>query len=140
MTDVKSPFNLIQEEYKGKPWHIAVCSIVYNNSKTILVRPVLENFFSKFSNEHDVLKTPKEIIENILQPCGIHKRKTYNLLLLCRRFALQNWETVEDLPGLGVIGREYFRVFALREIIEPTDKTLKAYVDWLKEVNKNQNS
>ena len=130
--EARSPLELIQEDYRGDPWKISVISIILNVSFRDRCRPIINEFFSRYANHLIVADVPSAEIELLLTPTGLQRKKTERIQTLSRRMR-HEWKSVEDLPYLGVYGRDNFSIFVLGELVEePTDGELKKYVEWAK--------
>jgi endonuclease III len=93
----RSPFSLMQEDYRGDAWRICVISILFGVSDSEKTKPIIVEFFSRYPDPRTAGFAPANELELLFKPIGLQVIKTERVQILSRRM-LHEWKTVEDLP------------------------------------------
>ena len=86
-----SPFGLLEELYLDDPWMLLVSCIFLNRTSREQADPVLHSFFVRWPGLSSFLSCPVATLETelppLLQPLGMHKRRSANLIAFSQAFA-----------------------------------------------------
>ena len=124
-------YDIIQERYSDDPWKVLICCILLNQTNNKQVRPLIEDFFIKWSNPLSVRTEDKDRISTFIKPTGFQNIKADRIIRFSNEWAKGNRD-LQKLPGIGDYGREAWRIFIDNDTnFVPRDKKLKMYIDSL---------
>lgn len=123
---------LIQEEYLDSPWRIMVCCILLNQTNNKQVRPILSSVFDLIPDPMSTIDCDPLNLAAVIKSTGFQNVKAKRIIGLSRKW-IDGFNDVNELPGIGVYGRESWEIFVNGNIsIKPTDKKLLKYLDDIK--------
>jgi methyl-CpG-binding domain protein 4 len=122
---------LIQEEYLDDPWKMLVCCILLNQTNNKQVRPILSSVFDLIPTPISTIGCDPEVLAAIIKTTGFQNVKASRIIRMSEAW-IAGFSDITQLPGIGKYGKESWDIFVDGNIsIEPTDKKLKAYLDWM---------
>ena len=123
---------LIQEDYLDSPWKIMVCCILLNQTNNKQVRPILSSVFDLIPDPMSTIDCDPLDLAAVIKSTGFQNVKAKRIIGLSRKW-IDGFNDVNELPGIGVYGRESWEIFVNGNIsIKPTDKKLLKYLDDIK--------
>jgi endonuclease III len=119
---------LIQEEYLDSPWKIMVCCILLNQTNNKQVRPILSSVFDLIPDPISTIECDPLDLAAVIKSTGFQNIKAKRIIQLSQKW-ISGFADVNDLPGIGVYGKESWEIFVNNNIsIKPTDKKLARYI------------
>ena len=75
------------------------------------------------------------LFTELMQPLGLHERRARNIIRFSEDYLNKSWKYPIELYGIGKYGNDSYRLFCLGQWkeIEPDDRKLNLYHDWLKD-------
>lgn len=135
-----SPVHLIQEDFFGDPWRVAVSSVMLNVTNHRQVRPVLEAFLKLWPTYESVNTTDLDeihVMQQVLTPLGLYRGRTSVIIGIAIQMKQGNRPLTGYVFGLGKYVNDALAIFVRGDLtIEPTDKKLKKYLEWARERTK----
>ncbi|KAK5638017.1 hypothetical protein RI129_012312 [Pyrocoelia pectoralis] len=129
----RSPHNLIEESLHQNPWSLLVATIFLNKTSCKAAKPNLDTFLEDFHNPHDVIRKKPSDLELYFTNIGLSKRRANQVWHMSHDYIHKRWRHVHELYGIGKYGEDAYRMFVLGDLdIEPTDRFLRVYRDWVK--------
>lgn len=120
---------IIQEDYRNDPWKVLVCCILLNQTNNKQVRPLIEDFFSKWPNSFSVVLEDESNISSFIKTTGFQNVKANRIKKLSDQWS-KGIRDPNKLPGVGGYGIEAWRIFVQNDTdFIPRDKKLKLYLD-----------
>ena len=74
----------------------------------------------------------EKVIEALIQPIGLSKRRAKTLVRMSREYIDKNWKEPEELYGIGKYANDAWKIFCT-EKWKSVDHALVWYHDWLLE-------
>tara|TARA_Y100000034_G_scaffold90074_1_gene108479 strand:- start:328 stop:753 length:426 start_codon:yes stop_codon:yes gene_type:complete len=132
----RSPYSLLQEGYWPDQWKILVCCLLLNQTSRKQVDPMIDEFFEKYPDPKSVMNANEEHLRELLRPLGMYNRRLETLKKFSEGFLMSEWKTAAELYGCGKYADDAWRIFCKGdwENVEPNDRALNEYHDWLREV------
>lgn len=138
-----SPYSLIQEKLRDKPWQLLVACIMLNQTSAKQAQPVWEKFFERWSLPEDIVTDkagPEKIIEDMtsmLRPLGFQNRRGHRIRCMTYDYIAYRPDldisAVNKLYGIGKYAADSFFMFVGGKIVDDVkDKELRKYVEWAK--------
>lgn len=139
-----SPYTLMQEEFRDKPWHLLVGCICLNQVSAKVARPVWEKIFERWPSWSSMLGSKgsvKQELTDLLRPLGFQNRRADRILRMTEDIWYQYVELGRDrmeidplkLYGCGKYAADSYNTFVKGELVEDVqDKELKNYLEWAK--------
>lgn len=138
---VTSPYHLIQEELRDKPWQLLVACITLNLASAKQARNIWPALFEKCPTPESASDAIEEL-ERLFQPLGMNRKRALAVMKMSREYIV--FKPHEDLSfdvkhlfGIGKYGADSWDIFVKR--LCPTDHTyvkdgkLSLYVKWANE-------
>lgn len=131
----ESPFGLIEELLWESPWRLLVSCILLNQTTRRQLDPVLTDFFEHFPDPRAFLdhSDRQNVIERVISPLGLQRRRTETLLRFTREFVEKKWTDPTQLHGVGAYASAAYDIFCLGRL-DPkaalADHALNWYVEW----------
>lgn len=120
---------LLQEIFKNEPWKFLVCCIFQNLTTGRQVRPMMYNFFEKYSTPEAAFNANPEEMQELLRPLGMQNRRTATIIQFSRDYVTLDWKQAKELTGIGKYGQDSYDIFINGNLnVKPTDKELVAYL------------
>jgi methyl-CpG-binding domain protein 4 len=132
----RSPYDLIQEHLWEDPWKIFVACIFCNLTRRVDAEPYIWKFFEKYPTPHKASQEDPCVIEAMIQPLGLSRRRSEALVKMSDDYLNKDWKNQpETLYGVGKYASDAYRIFCLGdwENVKPKDHALNNYHDWLAE-------
>ena len=107
----KSPFNLIQEQLWQDPWRIFVACIFCNLTRRHTAEPLLWKFFNMYPTAPDASQADEKVLEDLLQPIGLSKRRAKTLVRMSKEYLDKKWEEPIELYGIGKYANDAWKIF-----------------------------
>lgn len=128
----ESPHGVIEEQFKQNPWAMLVATIFLTKTTAKVARPSMVKFFEDFPSPQHVLDVRPEDLEAYFEPLGLRKRASM-IWKMTYQFVSAKWRRASDLCGIGKYGEDAYRIFCLGHTdVEPTDRYLRLYTNWLR--------
>ena len=109
------------------PWHVAVASMLLCRTRQVQAEPVLRELLDRWPWAQ--VMAVSEGLEGVVKPCGLHRNRARQLQRFSVAWLGDSWNTMEDLPGVGVYVADAVRVFCFdgMEVLSK-DRVLLDYV------------
>lgn len=125
-----SPFGLIQEELRNRPWHMLIACMMLNLTNIKQVRPIIWSFFDHYPDPATASEADPAEMANMLRPLGLYNRRAKMIIRFSRAFQ-DEWDDVLKLPGIGKYAADSYKIFVMGSLdVMPTDSKLKKYKEW----------
>lgn len=144
--DERSPYGLMQEDFRNEPWKLLVCCILLNLSSRKVAEPIWNRLFERwpvwttFLADVRQRQSSREELLSLLN--GFQNRRCERIIRMTEGIEKQFRTMCRDrmmiepleLYGIGKYGSDSYRIFIKRELVEDVkDKELVRYVEWAKE-------
>jgi len=136
----RSPFDLMQERLRRRPWALLVGCVLYNRTRGEHAWPVLWSFLADWRSPENVVDEyqadPQDVLDLLelrFATLGFMRRRAKAVVALSHAFIGFDLERgdVERLPGCGRYAAESFEIFVRGRLVpKPQDKELRRYVQW----------
>jgi adenine-specific DNA glycosylase len=137
----RSPFPLIQENLIGRPWAVCISSIMLARTHRNQVVPVLEDLLDLWPDEaaFGANAEPHEV-EGIVNTLGFGSRRTSTLMRFTADWnsfiaggRLPTVHELREMNGVGKYVSDAYEMFCIMDFssVQPEDKELKWYMEWL---------
>lgn len=127
----ESPHKVIEEEFKSNPWVMLVATIFLTKTTGLAARPFMKKFFADFPTPYAVIESDPSSLKKYFETLGMYKRAAM-IWKMSYQFVSAKWRRASDLYGIGKYGEDAYRLFCLGHTdVEPTDRYLRLYLDWL---------
>lgn len=127
-----SPHYVIEEEFSSNPWAMLIATIFLTKTSGKIARPYMKSFFEEYPTPYHVLNDDPASLERFFDKLGLRKRG-HMIWKLSYQFVTSKWRRASDLNGIGKYGEDAYRIFCLGHTdIDPNDRYLKLYLDWLR--------
>jgi methyl-CpG-binding domain protein 4 len=119
---------MVQQQVENK-WQHMVGVICLNQVNRRQTKPVLTEFFKRWSNAESLLYATRDQIEDVLKPLGMQRVRAKRLYRMSEQFKDWDGEDATQLYGIGKYGSDSYKLFYKNEIPEDVqDKELKRYI------------
>ena len=119
---------IVQQQVENK-WQHMVGVICLNQVNRRQTKPVLTEFFKRWSNAESLLHATRDQIEDVLKPLGMQRVRAKRLYRMSEQFKDWDGEDATQLYGIGKYGSDSYKLFYKNEIPEDVqDKELKRYI------------
>lgn len=119
---------MVQQQVENK-WQHMVGVICLNQVNRRQTKPVLTEFFKRWSNAESLLYATRDQIEDVLKPLGMQRVRAKRLYRMSEQFKDWDGEDATQLHGIGKYGSDSYRLFYKNEIPENVgDHELKRYI------------
>lgn len=119
---------MVQQQVENK-WQHMVGVICLNQVNRRQTKPVLTEFFKRWSNAESLLYATRDQIEEVLKPLGMQRVRAKRLYRMSEQFKDWDGEDATQLYGIGKYGSDSYKLFYKNEIPEDVqDKELKRYI------------
>lgn len=126
----RSPYGLIQEEYRNDAFKLLVCCMCLNLTNIKQVRSVIYALFKRYPDAQTMAKADKAELIEMIRSLGFYNRRADGLIKMARAF-ISDWHNVEELPGVGKYASDSYRIFVEGKLdVVPTDRKLINYKEW----------
>lgn len=127
----ESPHKVVEEEFKNNPWVMLVSTIFLTKTTGLAARPFMKKFFTDFPTPYAVIESDPSSLKKYFNTLGMYKRAAM-IWKMSYQFVSAKWRRASDLHGIGKYGEDAYRLFCLGHTdVEPTDRYLRLYLDWL---------
>jgi len=132
-----SPFGLLEEELYSNPWKLLVSCMLLNKTTASQVRTVIWKLFSTYPTPEAAIAANTTDLEVLLRPLGLFRKRALAMQKLSEEYLNLNWQRPEELHGIGKYAADAYYIFCRNEWrdVQPEDKDLKKYRDWLEETD-----
>jgi methyl-CpG-binding domain protein 4 len=132
-----SPFGLLEEELYSNPWKLLVACMLLNKTTASQVRTVIWKLFSTYPTPEAAIAANTTDLEVLLRPLGLFRKRALAIQKLSEEYLNSNWQRPEELHGIGKYAADAYYIFCRNEWrdVQPDDKDLKKYRDWLEETD-----
>ncbi len=137
LQNIKSPYNLIQEDYIGDTWRICTIAILLRQVPEWQARDCIKNLFEKYKTPSSLANENIFNIQDDIKITSMYKKKASKIKILARRIEIGDSNGVDELPYVQGHVLENYKLFVLGELIDTKNQILKKYVEWAKEYLKN---
>ena len=129
-----SPFGLLEELLWDRPWALLLCCILLNQTTRAQVDGVLARLLASFPDAASLAAADVAVIEQMLHPLGLHRRRARTLITFSAEFLKGAWRRPEELPGIGRYAADAHTIFCEGRWaeVQPHDHALQWYCDWLR--------
>jgi len=119
---------MVQQQVENK-WQHMVGVICLNQVNRRQTKPVLTEFFKRWSTHDSLVYATRGEIENILKPLGMQRVRAERIYRMSEQFKDWDGEDATELYGIGKYGSDSYKLFYKNEIPEDVqDKELKRYI------------
>lgn len=130
-----SPFALIQEELRDRPWRLLVACVMLNQTSIKQVRPVIWKVFERWPTDVELAQADPEELAECIKTLGFQNRRARSLIRMSSEYVNGfDWDDVTELHGIGEYAADSWRIFVLEDCPgsegEVDDEKLKKYVGW----------
>ena len=138
-----SPYSLIQEKLRDKPWQLLVACIMLNQTSATQARPIWDEFFKKWPDPRSFLdffedwdNTRQELV-SLIRPLGFQNRRADRIFRMSQEYS-DNLSILEEDPsnvkllyGVGKYASDSYKIFVGGFLVlDVEDKELRNYVRW----------
>ncbi|KAK9816537.1 hypothetical protein WJX72_001655 [[Myrmecia] bisecta] len=130
----QSPFGLIEEQLYDNPWKLLLACLLLNKTTGVQVRKVLWKLLALISTPEAAVKADVSQIQDIIQPLGLFRKRALAIQRFSHEFLTKQWVNPMELHGIGQYAADAYYIFCRGEweSVQPTDKDLLRYHEWLK--------
>ena len=110
-----------------------VACMLLNKTNSNQVRKVIWELFRIACTPEAAVAADTSAIEALIQPLGLFRKRAVALQTMSREYLEKDWESPEELYGLGKYAADAYFIFCrgLWREVQPEDKDLLKYKDWL---------
>lgn len=128
----RSPYGLIQEDFRDEPWKLLICCIFLNLTNIKQVRSIIWEFFRLYPDADAASRADQLSLATLLKPLGLYNRRSKMIIRFSEAYARGGWCDVKKLPGIGTYASDSYEMFIIGNLnVEPTDSKLKTYKEWV---------
>lgn len=131
----RSPYGLIQEELRDRPWRLLIACMMLNLTNIKQVRPVITQFFLQYPDAFAAANASHDEMASIIKPLGLYNRRTKNIIKFSYAWAFDDFDPqkIEKLTGIGKYAVDSYNIFVNGSLdVTPSDLKLKKYLEWAK--------
>ena len=119
---------MVQEQVRSV-WQHMVGVICLNQTGRKKVKKILPEFFKKFPDEFELLKSDKDTIAEMLKDLGMKNVRANRIWRMTEDYLEWDGRDATELFGIGKYGSDSYRIFFKNEIPDNVqDKELKRYI------------
>lgn len=132
-----SPYGLLEEELYMDPWKLLVACMLLNKTSAMQVRKVIWELFKLCPTPAKAISVGTAEIQAIIQPLGLFRKRALAIQRLSEDYLYKEWSSPVELYGIGKYASDAYQIFCrgLWKSVDPEDKDLCRYVDWLRETD-----
>ena len=119
---------MVQEQVRSV-WQHMVGVICLNQTGRKKVKKVLPEFFKKFPDEFELLKSDRDTIAEMLKDLGMKNVRAQRIWRMTEDYLEWDGRDATELFGIGKYGSDSYEIFYRNKIPEDVqDKELKRYL------------
>ena len=119
---------MVQEQVKSV-WQHMVGVICLNQTGRKKVKKILPEFFKKFPDEFELLKSNKETIAEMLKDLGMKNVRAHRIWRMTEEYLEWDGGDATELFGIGKYGSDSYEIFYKNKVPENVqDKELRRYL------------
>ena len=119
---------MVQEQVRSV-WQHMVGVICLNQTGRKKVKKILPEFFKKFPDEFELLKSDKDTIAEMLKDLGMKNVRANRIWRMTEDYLEWDGRDATELFGIGKYGSDSYRIFYKNQVPENVqDKELKRYL------------
>ena len=119
---------MVQEQVRSV-WQHMVGVICLNQTGRKKVKKILPEFFKKFPDEFELLKSDKETIAEMLKDLGMKNVRAHRIWRMTEEYLEWDGRDATELFGIGKYGSDSYRIFYKNQVPENVqDKELRRYL------------
>ena len=119
---------MVQEQVRSV-WQHMVGVICLNQTGRKKVKKILPEFFKKFPDEFELLKSDRETIAEMLKDLGMKNVRAHRIWRMTEDYLEWDGRDATELFGIGKYGSDSYRIFYKNQVPENVqDKELKRYL------------
>ena len=119
---------MVQEQVRSV-WQHMVGVICLNQTGRKKVKKILPEFFKKFPDEFELLKSNKETIAEMLKDLGMKNVRAHRIWRMTEEYLEWDGGDATELFGIGKYGSDSYEIFYKNRIPDNVqDKELKRYI------------
>ena len=119
---------MVQEQVRSV-WQHMVGVICLNQTGRKKVKKILPEFFKKFPDEFELLKSDKDTIAEMLKDLGMKNVRANRIWRMTEDYLEWDGRDATELFGIGKYGSDSYEIFYRNKIPENVqDKELKRYL------------
>lgn len=128
-----SPYGLLEEELFTDPWKLLVACMLLNKTTGGQVRKVIWDLFALCPTPAAAAVADPAAIEGIIKPLGLFRKRAVMVQRMSDEYVNKEWKDPSELHGIGQYAADAYYIFCrgLWKEVEPQDKDLKRYKEWL---------
>ena len=119
---------MVQEQVRSV-WQHMVGVICLNQTGRKKVKKILPEFFKKFPDEFELLKSDKDTIAEMLKDLGMKNVRAQRIWRMTEDYLEWDGDDATELFGIGKYGSDSYKIFYKNQVPENVqDKELKRYL------------
>ena len=119
---------MVQEQVRSV-WQHMVGVICLNQTGRKKVKKILPEFFKKFPDEFELLKSNKETIAEMLKDLGMKNVRAHRIWRMTEEYLEWDGGDATELFGIGKYGSDSYEIFYKNRVPDNVqDKELKRYL------------
>jgi len=119
---------MVQEQVRSV-WQHMVGVICLNQTGRKKVKKILPEFFKKFPDEFELLKSDRETIAEMLKDLGMKNVRAHRIWRMTEDYLEWDGRDATELFGIGKYGSDSYRIFYKNQVPENVqDKELRRYL------------
>ena len=119
---------MVQQQVKND-WQHMVGVICLNQTGRKKVKKILPEFFKKFPDEFELLKSDRETIAEMLKDLGMKNVRAHRIWRMTEDYLEWDGRDATELFGIGKYGSDSYRIFYKNQVPENVqDKELRRYL------------
>ena len=119
---------MVQEQVRSV-WQHMVGVICLNQTGRKKVKKILPEFFKKFPDEFELLKSNKETIAEMLKDLGMKNVRAHRIWRMTEEYLEWDGEDATELFGIGKYGSDSYEIFYKNRVPDNVqDKELRRYL------------
>ncbi|XP_024993544.1 uncharacterized protein LOC112527259 isoform X1 [Cynara cardunculus var. scolymus] len=107
----RSYHNLIQEDHFHDTWRVVTICVLLNQTQGVQVKRVISDFFSLCPDAKTATEVPAEIMQKVIQPLGLQRKRTKIIQTLSEQYIDDEWTHVTQLHGVGKYAADAYAIF-----------------------------
>ena len=121
---------LMVQQQVANVWQHMVGVICLNLVNRRQTKPVLTEFFKRWSTHDSLVYATRSEIENMLKPLGMQRVRAERIYRMSEQFKDWDGEDATELCGIGKYGSDSYRIFYKNDVPNDVqDKELKRYIN-----------
>ena len=121
---------LMVQQQVDNVWQHMVGVICLNQVNRKQTKPVLTEFFKRWTTHGSLLHATRDQIEKVLKPLGMQRVRAQRLYRMSEQFGDWDGEDATELYGIGKYGSDSYQIFYKNNIPNDVqDKELKRYIE-----------